>query len=95
VAKCKKETEIELSNGKVVDVEVIVEGYYDKDDEAGQPGWYTDNWNKSEFDKDDLTKEEIAEVWSKIEEFALDNEWDYGTASDDEEADDYEPPEEL
>ena len=97
MSTCVKEVEIDFADDKTIDVVIKVEGYLDlhgadADGNRGEPAWLVDSW-KADYDKEGLTEKETSEIEEKVEEIVLEESWDFETASEDAEADDYEPEE--
>jgi hypothetical protein len=90
MAEISKEFEIEV-NGRTVNVNVTVEGYFEADygaDADGNRGvgmWFLDG-HSYEADEE-LTGEEKTQVDEKVEELVNDEAWDFEAASQEADAD--------
>jgi hypothetical protein len=105
VATCSKEVEIEFGDDgegccKTIDVTITVNGVYDPhagadaDGNRGHAEWFIDE-TSCHFDPEGLTAKEIEEIKEKVEKIIEESDWDFDSACEDEEADDYIPPEEY
>lgn len=88
-----KETEIELSTGRTIAVELEVVGLYDShygadaDGNRGQGRWLIDSHGYSISDDFELTEEEANELDEKVEELVYEGEWDFEAADSNEDDD--------
>ena len=99
MAKCTKEVEIEFGQDddgdpKIIDATITVEGLHDPhygadaDGKRGEAVWIVES-HTVEFDEDGLTAKEIDQIKEKAEEMALEESWDFDSADEDEEADEF------
>lgn len=96
MSRVNKEKEIELSSGKLVTVQIEVEGTYDAnygadvDGNRGVGRWLIDSHSYEVGDtEEELTSEEFDEIDEKVEALVYDGDWDFESPDlDDEDADD-------
>jgi hypothetical protein len=92
MASITREFEIELSDGRTINVSVTVEGEYESDygaDADGNRGVGTWFVSGHSFEADEaLTPSEEYEVSEKVDELVSDESWDFDSAEDEYSEDD-------